>query len=70
MQDSLARVSELPDILQHISSSMEEAQEDPFSSTFEALRVMQSTISKFTPESIKQVGYVMEPLINYIISIK
>ena len=43
---------------------MEEAQEDPFSSTFEALRVMQSTISKFTPESIKQVGCVMEVLIN------
>lgn len=52
----MAQVSELPDILRQITNTIDEAKEDPFSSTFEALRVMQSTISKFTPQSLKAVS--------------
>lgn len=42
----------MPGILDGITKAMEVSNEDPFSSTFEALRVMQSTISKFTPQSL------------------
>lgn len=53
-EESLAQVSELPLILKRITNTIEEDKEDPFSSTFEALRIMQSTISKFTPQSLQQ----------------
>ena len=58
-QTAVSRISELPEILDQISHAMEEANEDPFSSTFEALRVMHSTISKFTPQSLK-VSFICE----------
>ena len=41
------RIEPLPAILDQISKLAEEEEGDPFSSTFEALRVMQTTISKF-----------------------
>jgi hypothetical protein len=44
----LARISELPGILDNITQIEQEANEDPLSSTFEALRLMNNTISKFT----------------------
>ena len=46
-QEAQRRIERLPVILQQITQSAEEDEEDPFSSTFEALRVMQSTISTF-----------------------
>ncbi len=52
-QDAIARIAELPDILGRITTTIQEDKEDPFSSTYEALRIMQSTISKFTPQSLK-----------------
>jgi hypothetical protein len=45
---ALARISELPGILDNITQIEQEANEDPLSSTFEALRLMNNTISKFT----------------------
>ncbi|XP_019857271.1 PREDICTED: disabled homolog 2-interacting protein-like [Amphimedon queenslandica] len=51
-EEALAQVSELPGILDGIKQTMEASTEDPFTATFEALRVMQSTISKFTPQSL------------------
>jgi len=44
---ALRRIEPLPAILDQISKLAEEEEGDPFSSTFEALRVMQTTISKF-----------------------
>ena len=41
----------LPTILEGITKAGEEEEGDPFSATFEALRVMQTTISQFNPNS-------------------
>lgn len=49
-EDKLRRLDPLVAILVQLSKAQEEDQEDPFTSTFEALRVMQSTISTFTAD--------------------
>ena len=46
-EESLSRIKPLCTILDQLTRASEEEEGDPFSSTFEALRVMQSTISKF-----------------------
>ena len=46
-------MSDLQEYLEHIAYTMDQAEEDPFTSTIEALRVMHSTISNFTPTSLK-----------------
>ena len=50
-QASQRRLESLLIILDQITKAGEEEEGDPFSSTFEALRVMQSTISKFNGHS-------------------
>lgn len=46
----LQQLDTLVDILLQLSKAQEDDVEDPFSSTFEALRVMQSTISTFNAD--------------------
>ena len=46
-EESSFRIQPLCTILEQLTKASEEEEGDPFSSTFEALRVMQSTISKF-----------------------
>ena len=46
-EESSFRIQPLCTILEQLTRASEEEEGDPFSSTFEALRVMQSTISKF-----------------------
>ena len=49
-EHQLQQLDALVGILLQLSKAQEEDVEDPFSSTFEALRVMQSTISTFTAD--------------------
>ncbi len=49
-ESQLQRLDTLVAILLQLSKAQEEDLEDPFCSTFEALRVMQSTISTFNTE--------------------
>ena len=49
-EDKLRRLDPLVAMLVQLSKAQEDDQEDPFSSTFEALRVMQSTISTFSAD--------------------
>ena len=46
-EESSYRIQPLCSLLEQLTRASEEEEGDPFSSTFEALRVMQSTISKF-----------------------
>ena len=50
-EESSFRIQPLCTILEQLTKASEEEEGDPFSSTFEALRVMQSTISKFNSGS-------------------
>lgn len=50
-EESSLRIQPLCMILEQLTKASEEEEGDPFSSTFEALRVMQSTISKFNSGS-------------------
>ena len=49
-EHQLQQLDVLVGILLQLSKAQEEDIEDPFSSTFEALRVMQTTISTFTAD--------------------
>lgn len=49
-EEKLRRLDPLVALLVQLSKAQEDDLEDPFSSTFEALRVMQSTISTFSAD--------------------